>query len=332
MYSLYLVTGATGFLGRTLVAKLIDEGHNVRALVLEGDPLTRYLPENTEIVYGDICDDQSLGAFFADTGRETCVIHCAGIVSVASNPGKNLYRVNVNGTVGVLRQCVTREIGKLIYVSSVHAIPIKSKGCTMTEDTIISPNTVKGDYAKSKAAATSLVFNASSHCLNANVVFPSGIIGPGDLGKGSITNMLLSFIKGGMHVAVRGGYDFVDVRDVADGIIMCSEKGQPGNGYILSGQYCTIRDILNVAKDLLGLKRHVLYLPLNVAEIMAPLYEKICLKRGKPLFFTPYSISVLRSNHVFSKRKAENELGYLTRTMRESIRDTIMWLRDFGKV
>ena len=192
MFHTYLVTGASGFLGRAVLAELKKKGVPIRALVMENDPLAAELPEGVSVFYGDVCDDVSLERFFSGAGENTCVIHCAGIVSVASRPGERIYRVNAGGTNNILRHCERAGVGKLVYVSSVHAIPEKPKGTEITEDAVFSPDAVRGDYAKSKAIATSLVFEATGRGLNASVVFPSGIIGPGDVGKGSITNMLLS--------------------------------------------------------------------------------------------------------------------------------------------
>ena len=219
MFEKYLITGATGFLGRTVLAQLKDAKAEVRALVMDGDPLARELPQNVRVVTGDVCDEAALGRFFAGADEHTCVIHCAGIISVATHPGDRIYRVNVDGTRNILKFCSQCGVGKLVYVSSVHAIPEKPKGTEIAETTTFSPELVRGDYAKSKAMATTLVLQAAKEGLNASVVFPSGIIGPGDLGKGSITNMLLSFLAGKLPLAVRGGYDFVDVRDVAAGIL-----------------------------------------------------------------------------------------------------------------
>lgn len=134
MYNQYLLTGATGFLGRAVAEELVRRGARVRGLVLPGDPYSDLLPGEVERVSGDVCDEDALGAFFAQTDGNTCVIHCAGIVSVASRPGAKLYQVNVGGTWKLLRQCVERNVGRLIHVSSVHAIPEKPRGSVMTED------------------------------------------------------------------------------------------------------------------------------------------------------------------------------------------------------
>ena len=328
MFHTYYVTGASGFLGRAVVTELKRRGAEIRALVMKNDPLAAELPEGISVVYGNVCDDDSLERFFAGADGNACVIHCAGIVSVASRPGERIYRVNAGGTANILRHCEKAGVGKLVYVSSVHAIPEKPKGTAMTEEALFSPEAVRGDYARSKAMATALVLDAAGRGLNASVVFPSGIIGPGDVGKGSITHMLQAFLAGRLPVAVKGGYDFVDVRDVAAGILSCAEKGKPGRGYILSGEYVTVREILKAAGEALGRRRAVIYLPVRLAERIAPFYEKRCLRKKEPLYFTPYSVAVLESNGRFDRSAAAADLGYAPRSLQSSIRDTVLWLKE----
>ena len=105
MYDKYLVTGATGFLGRAVAEELVRRKAQVHALVLHDDPYINLLPKEVHTVIGDVCVKNSLTDFFADADSHTCVIHCAGVVSVASRPGSRLYQVNVGGTWRVLRQC-----------------------------------------------------------------------------------------------------------------------------------------------------------------------------------------------------------------------------------
>ena len=175
--------------------------------------------------------------------------------------------------------------------------------------------------------ATSLVFHAAENDLNASVVFPSGIIGPGDSGNGSITHMLSSFIAGRLPVAVKGGYDFVDVRDVASGIVACAKHGLPGKGYILSGHYASVREILEAAKRATGVKRKVLYLPMCLAKAIAPIYERWSIRKHYPLFFTPYALAVLNSNGHFDRTAAARTLGYEPRTLQISINDMVLWIK-----
>ena len=331
MFDKYLVTGATDFLGRAVAEELVRRKAQVHALVLHDDPCINLLPKEVHTVIGDVCDKGSLSDFFADADSRTCVIHCAGIVSVASRPGPRLYQVNVGGTWRVLRQCMAHDVGKMVYVSSVHAIPEKPKGCIITEDCEFSPGLVDGDYAKSKAAATELVFDAAERGLNASIVLPSGIIGPGDLQGGSFTSMARSFLAGKLPLAVRGGYDFVDVRDVANGILACSESGEPGKGYILSGCYVTIRRMLQLVGKAAKLKYRPICLPLGLARLAAPYYERRSLRERKPLFFTPYSVSVLASNGQFSHAAASECFAYQPRPMEETLGDMTAWLLEQRK-
>ena len=326
MFDKYLVTGATGFLGRAVAERLVRRRAQVYALVLQNDPYINLLTKEVHTVIGDVCAKNSQADFYADDDSRTCVIHCAGIVSVASRPGPRLYQVNVGGTWRVLRQCMEHDVGKMVYVRSVHAIPEKPKGCIITEDCEFSPGLVDGDYAKSKAAATELVFDAAERGLNASIVFPSGIIGPGDLQGGSFTSMAKSFLAGKLPLAVRGGYDFVDVRDVANGILACSESGEPGKGYILSGCYVTIRRMLQLVGKAAKLKYRPICLPLGLARLAAPYYERRSLKDRKPLFFTPYSISVLASNGCFSHAAASKCFAYQPRPIEESLGEMTAWL------
>lgn len=157
MYDRYLITGATGFLGRAVSQKLASCSIPVRALVLSNDPYAEQLPKGVQRVTGDVLDKESLEAFFDGAGIHTCVIHCAGIVSVASNPDPIIYTVNVEGTNNIICKCREHNVGRLIYVSSVHVMPDIPKDHVITEGWCFSSDLVDGAYAKSKAIATNLV-------------------------------------------------------------------------------------------------------------------------------------------------------------------------------
>ncbi len=229
MFTNYLVTGATGFLGLTVVRMLAARGERVTALVLKGDASAARLPAGVRVSCGNVADRDSLADFFSSCDEQTCVIHCAGMISIRTTPGKRLRAINVTGTANIVALCQAHRAGKLIYVSSVHAIPEAKKGAVMAETTAFSPQVVSGPYAKTKAEATALVLDAAKNGLNACVVHPSGIVGPEDYNLGSISSMIISYCRGRLPLGVEGGYDFVDVRDVASGILACCEKGVPGD-------------------------------------------------------------------------------------------------------
>ncbi len=326
MYDRYLITGATGFLGRAVTEELVCRGAKVCALALPDDPYVKMLPKDVYVVYGDVCIKSSLACFFKGADRQSCLIHCAGIVSVASHPGNKLYQVNVTGTRNVMQLCSEHNVGRMIYVSSVHAVPEKPKGNAVTEECDFSPMLVHGEYAKSKAAATEMVFDAIRQGLRANVVFPSGIIGPGDLAGGCFTTMTKAFLAGKLPFSVKGGYDFVDVRDVAKGILDCSERGDVGKGYILSGHYITIERMLHTVGKAAKIKRRSIPVPLGLAKLAAPYFERSSLKKKALPFFTPCSVSVLASNGQFSHVAATESFAYQPRPIEETLYDMTEWL------
>ncbi len=323
MYNRFLITGATGFLGRTVVEMLVRRGADVRALVLPNDPYENMLPDGVQRSVGNICDEDSLNDFFENVEPNTCLIHCAGIVSIASDVNRILFDVNIQGTENIVRQCLKHKVARMIYVSSVHAFPDKPMGKVIDERDDIVPARVSGDYAKSKAAATNIAENAIRNGLNVGIVFPSGIIGPGDVAVSGIALMLKQYLKGRLPLAVAGGYDFVDVRDVAQGIIHCAEYGEMGERYILSGHYSTIRNMLGISGKIVNSKRRAVYLPVKAARLFARIYESYCIRRKKPLFFTPYAVDVLASNGLFSHFAATNRFGYQPRPLEETLRDMI---------
>ncbi len=254
MYQNYLITGATGFLGRAVLQLLLAHSCRVLALVMDKDPLAYTIPENVTVFCGDLTDKDTLRSFFAAGGDNFCVLHCAGMVSVASKPDEAIYRVNVQGTRNIIDLCWEFGAGRLIYVSSVHALPEKPAPETITEPDRFAPDEILGDYGKSKAMATALVLEAAQNGLNASVVLPSGIIGPGDLARGNTTRMLLAFCRGQLPLGVNGGYDFRRRAGCRGRRLSCAERGKAGECYILSGHYTTIQDIFTLAASQLDRK------------------------------------------------------------------------------
>lgn len=132
-------------------------------------------------------------------------------------------------------------------MSSVHAIPEMAYRETIYEAGFFSAASVVGGYAKTKAEATQSVLDASRKGLQAVIVHPSGIIGPYDKGNNHLVQLVIEYMNGKLPVCVKGGYDFVDVRDVAAGCLLAAEKGKQGQCYILSGHYLSIQDMLSGA-------------------------------------------------------------------------------------
>ena len=330
---LYLVTGAMGHLGNTIIQQLVQKNCRVRGLALPGDHAVSFSAPQVEIVRGDVREPESLKPFFANPEQyELAVIHTAGIVSITSKYQQKVYDVNVTGTKHILSLCKEHRVKKLVHVSSVHAIPEKSGGQQLAEVSRFDPEEVRGLYAKTKAEASQLVLDAASQGLDASIVHPSGIIGPGDWGHGHLTQMIIDYLDGRLVACVNGGYDFVDVRDVAAGTISCVENGRRGECYILSNRFCTVREVLKMLHDITGKKEIKVILPTWLAKATAPLAERYYKMLKQPPLYTAYSLYTLTANSNFTHQKASQQLGYAPRPLRQTLADTAQWLLEHRRL
>jgi len=321
---LILITGATGHIGNVLVRELLSRGKQVRALVLPGEDLSPLEGLKLEVIVGDVLDKDSLKDAFE--GVEIAY-HLAGIISIM--PGKNqlVQRVNVEGTRNVLEAALQSSVKRLVYTSSIHAIKRVPRGIIIDESIPFDPDNPVGEYDRSKAMATLAVIEAVQNGLDAVIVCPTGVIGPYDY-RGSEMGRLIEECAGKKpQLYIEGAYDFVDVRDVVSGLILASEKGKPGECYILSGERITVQQMMDLVQDVTGRRFARLKIPLWLARfisIFTPTFYRLTKTTPR---FTPYSLETITSNADISSAKAQKELGYRPRSLSESISDTVNWFK-----
>lgn len=333
--TLYLVTGAAGFLGSNVCRQLLDRGDKVRAFVLPNDPAIKYVPEEVEIVKGDLCDLDSLEPFFAvEEGTNTIVIHVASMVTVNPDFNQKLVDVNVGGTKNIIAKCLEhKECEKLVYVSSTGAIPEIPKGQKIKETYKFDPDKVEGWYSRTKAMATQEVLDAvKNDGLNACVVHPSGILGPNDMAISETTGTIIRIINGEMPIGMQGSFNLCDVRDLAFGCIAAADKGKCGQCYILGNEEVTLKELCEMLHAECGCKKIKFYLPLGLANKLAISMEKKAKKNGTKPLMTTFSVYNLARNNAFDYSKAKHELGYKTRSYNETIHDEVAWLVKEGKI
>jgi dihydroflavonol-4-reductase len=322
-----VVTGATGHIGNVLVRGLLAAGQQVRALALPFEDTRSLAGFDMEISVGDVREPDSLRQAFVGA---SVVYHLAGLISILPGRTKALDATNVVGTRNVIQACLDCGVKRMVYVSSVHALVEPPRGTAITEEAGCDPRKAVGAYAKSKAKATLDVREAAARGLNAVIVFPSGVIGPCDFNRSEMGQVILDFAHRRLPAWIDGAYDFVDVRDVAEGIVRAGLKGRTGEGYILSGGILPVQRLMDLLQELTGVRPPSLRLPRRVAMAAAVFTPLFAAVTGAKPRFAGYSIRVLGSNCLISCAKARRELDYAPRPIEETLADTVQWFRIHG--
>ncbi len=323
-----LVTGATGHIGNVLVRKLLRRGEQVRVFLLRGESTAPLRGLAAELAEGDVLDASSLSRVFAGIRR---VFHLAGMISIMPGADSRLRTVNVEGTRNVLLAARRAGVERLVYTSSIHAIKRVEQGL-IDESLPYDPDNPYGEYDRSKAEATLEVRKAADEGLDAIIACPTGVIGPYDYRGSMMGSVIRAAAESRPTLYVDGAYDFVDVRDVANGLIAAAEGGRRGESYILSGHRISVRYLLETVREITGGHFFQMKIPFDLARFAArftPLYYRATHTTPR---FTPYSLAVLRSNTNISHAKATQELGYRPRSMYQSIADTVQWFLAMRKL
>lgn len=317
-----LVTGASGFVGVNLVSRLRELGWTVRTYDRVPFP-ARGVGDGWSIL-GDVRDRGRLDRALDEVD---VVFHLAAIITLRHDDPE-AWDVNTTGPATVARAALDHGVARLVHVSSVHAFDLARARPRLRED---SPRAGADRplYDRSKAVGEAAVREEVADGLDAVVVNPTGIIGPIDLGPSRANGILLAAARGHLPVAVAGGFDWVDVRDVVDGCLAALEQGRAGEGYLLSGHQATSVQIGRLAAGLNGRLGPLFGLPAGLATSIAPLGERVGRLWGSD-DFTPASIGTLLDDPLVDRAKAEAELGYRPRALEDTVRDLVRWYRARG--
>ena len=318
------VTGATGHIGNVLVKKLVDRGNKVRVLCLENENIDSIKDLDIEIVYGNITNKNDMLKYIKE---DDVVFHLAAAISIDDSKESydKVYNVNVNGTKNVVDACIKNKAKRLIYTSSVHIIePVKDK--VLLEPTVFDENKIYGIYSKTKTIATKYVMDsAKAGLIDAVTVYPAGVIGPFDFKISEIGQVILDYVNDKLKGYVKGGYNFIDVRDVADATINAATQGVSGEGYILSGNVTSVKEMLMCFNEILDKKHLPPKFALWFLKMIARITNAYYKARGKKPVFSEFSLYTLNANANFDNTKAKEVLGLRVRSVKESFEDSIDW-------
>lgn len=306
-----VVTGASGYVGVNLVSHLQQAGWRVRTVGRR--PLAG--------VDHTIVDVREAGELRPVFEGAAVVYHLAAKITLAT-VDPEAWDVNVRGPAAVAAAALEAGVPRLVHCSSVHAFDLARSHPLLDERSPRASNPDRPLYDRSKAAGEAEVRRIIEAGLDATIVNPTGIIGPVDRGPSRINAVIDQAARGHLPVVVRGGFDWVDVRDVVLGLVAAAERGRTGENYLLPGHQATVLHLARLAAALNGHLGPVVAVPGNLARWVAPLAERIG-RHFHSEVFTPGSVGTLLDDPMVDGSKAAAELGHHPRPLEDSVRDTV---------
>jgi len=328
--SRYLVTGATGFLGRHLVSVLLSGGHEVVALCRK-EPAGFSGKAGFTVKLGDVLDGASVREAAAGCAG---LFHCAGRVSRRPEDADALFRVHVEGTKVTLD--AAREAGvKRAVVASTSGTIAVSKEAKVLDETHLPPQDViaRWPYYRSKLYAEKAALDRNGPDFEVVIVNPSLLLGPGDV-LGSSTGDVVKFLEERVPVIPSGGLSFVDARDAAQALVSAMEKGRAGEKYLLGAKNLTFETFFGMLERVSGVSGPKMKAPksLMLAQAGAEIMERFAKRMKTESPIDRVSAEMGQHYWYLDAKKAARELGFAPRDAIETLGDTVADLRARGVV
>lgn len=323
-----LVTGGTGFVGSWVARYLVQAGHDVvvmhRAASRQG--LIDDLPVEHAIATLDDIDALHMAVENIDW-----VFHVAAISAYWRNNRDHIYRVNVDGTRNLLLACESAGVRRFIFTSSASAIGWREDRYPSDEATYFNLNPQLSPYAHSKFLAETEVHRAIQRGLDAVILNPVVVIGPGDMNQIS-GSLVLEVAQGKVpFMPLQGGVTYIDVRDVAASHVAAAEKGKTGEQYILGAVNMSHRAMLALIARIVGQPVPTIPVPSVAVDLLATLAD-VGTRLNIPLpgDVEANQIRMSKRDIYFDCRKAWSELHEPEIDIYESLVDTYEWYTKNG--
>ncbi|MCY3023521.1 MAG: NAD-dependent epimerase/dehydratase family protein [Planctomycetota bacterium] len=326
---MFLVTGASGFVGNHVARALRQRGERVRILVRKTSNLAQLadMPELEKTV-GDLRDKASLDT--AVKGCET-VFHVAADYRFDVSDPEELYKSNVEGTRNLLEAAGNAGVKRIVYTSTVGCIGFVENGLG-TEDTPVSIAMMVGTYKRTKFQAEQAVLELAGKGLPAVIVNPTTPVGEYDARPTPTGEMVLRFLRRKMPAVVDTGLNLIDVRDCAQGHLLAAERGRVAERYILGCRNMTLLEIMQALGKIAGLPAPTIRLPYAVAYLAAWADTKLALLRGKTPSVSLEGVRMAKKKMWVDCSKAVRELSLPQTPPEEALARAVAWYRSNGRV
>lgn len=312
------VTGAAGYLGSNLTDLLVEQGHEVVAI----DRMrAAHWPESVTFIEGDVLDQAAMTE--ALDGVEV-LYHLVAMITLKQQDSV-AWRLNTEGVRTVAQAARAAGVRKMVHASSVHSFNQYECQGYINEQTLRSEGEHLPVYDRSKWAGEIALREVIAEGLDAVICNPTGVYGPVDHGLSGLSRLngiLRDAARGRVPASIQGGYDLVDVRDVAIGLTLAAEKGRTGENYLLTGHDMEITAAMKIAAKATGRRGPAFAVPTNVVEKILPIAEPIAARFGSDVMSHAALGALLSKPHV-DGTKAREELGYAPRPAQETIKDLV---------
>jgi len=324
-----LVTGAAGFIGSNVVRVLLEDGMDVRAMILPGEDTRNLKGLDIERVDGNVLDPDSLDKALA--GCDT-LFHLAAIFSIWARDRGIFYHVNLQGARNMLWSARNADLEKVVFTSSIAGLGI-APGKELADETTPFNQWGQSDYVVTKyfSQQEALTF-ARKGDLPLVVVNPCFPYGEGDVAPTPTGKIMLDTANGLQLLVFEGGLNIVDVRDVAKGHLLAAKQGEVGEMYILGNRNLSIREYLEMIARLAGLEIGFIPLPVGMAKVAGWMFVKIADATGKPPLTTAKEVSYSSQHLFFDISKARQKLGYEPSSVEDSIIRALNWYMAEGYI
>jgi dihydroflavonol-4-reductase len=314
------ITGGNGHIGNAVIEELIRRGYAIKALIHSKSNFLEI--RNIETVKGSLHDEESLLDLMKDCDY---LIHCAAVISINGDQNQLVQKTNIEGFENVLKAAKKSNLKRIVHLSSVHAydhLPIDQP----LNETRNFVSDKAYSYDKSKRDGQLIALKYFEEGLPVIVVNPTCVFGPPNYARCKQNNAFISMSKRRIPFVFKGGYNWVDVRDVANSICNALTQGQLGQSYILGGNYYTLKDLSRVVAKVSNKRIPCFEVPTSLVKSFLPIigfYYKI---RKQDPSVTRESIEILEfGNKFIESEKAKRDLGHNPRLVDETVKDLLSW-------